>query len=100
MTTTMRTTLDFLLYDWLAVESLAARPRFAEHSRETFDAVLDMCEKLAAEKFAPFNRLADTEEPWFDGERVHLPAASHVAAKTYAESGMLAAAQDHAVGGM
>ncbi len=96
----MRKTLDFLLHDWLEVEGLAQRPRFADHSRETFASVLDMCEKLAAEKFAPFNRLVDTEEPWFDGERVHLPEASHAAARAYAESGMLAAAQDYEIGGM
>jgi alkylation response protein AidB-like acyl-CoA dehydrogenase len=95
-----RATLDFLLHDWLQAAALSARPRFADHGRETFDAVLDMCEKLAAEKFAPFNRIADTEEPWFDGERVHLPASTHAAAKAYAESGMLAAAQDYDVGGM
>jgi alkylation response protein AidB-like acyl-CoA dehydrogenase len=96
----MHRTLDFLLHDWLAVETLAKRPRFADHSRETFNSVLELCQKLAAEKFAPFNRLADTEEPWFDGEKVHLPEASHGAARAYAESGMLAAAQDYDVGGM
>jgi butyryl-CoA dehydrogenase len=95
-----RTTTEFLLYDWLDVEALRTRARFADHSRETFDAVLDMCEKLALEKFAPHNRRGDTEEPWFDGERVHLPATSHAAARAYAESGMLAAAQDVEVGGM
>ena len=95
-----RQSVDFLLYDWLGVDSLGARERFAEHSRDTFDAVLDTCERIAREKFAPFNRLADTEEPWFDGERVHLPKASHAAAEAYFESGMLAAAQDYAIGGM
>ena len=95
-----RSVTDFLLYDWLDVESLCTRTRFADHSRGTFDAVLDMCEKLAAEKFAPFNRVADTEEPWFDGERVHLPESSHAAARAYVESGMLAAAQDAEIGGM
>ena len=95
-----RQTADFLLYDWLAVESLQSRPRFADHSRETFTSVMDTCEKIAREKFAPFNRQADTEEPWFDGEKVHLPEASHAAAKAYAESGMLAAAQDYEIGGM
>ncbi|MBE2242114.1 MAG: acyl-CoA dehydrogenase [Burkholderiaceae bacterium] len=97
---TLRATLDFLLYDWLGVESLQQRARFSEHSRETFDAVLDMCDKLAADKFAPHARQSDVEEPWFDGERVHLPAASHAAARAYAASGMLAAAQDYAIGGM
>jgi butyryl-CoA dehydrogenase len=95
-----RQTLDFLLYDWLGVASLQSRERFADHSRETFASVLDACEKLAREKFAPFNRQADTEEPRFDGERVHLPKASHEASKAYAESGMLAAAQDYDIGGM
>jgi butyryl-CoA dehydrogenase len=95
-----RSTVDFLLYDWLDVQSLRDRPRFADHSRETFDSVLDTCERIAREKYAPFNRLADTEEPWFDGEKVHLPQASHDAARAYQESGMLAAAQDYEIGGM
>ena len=95
-----RQTADFLLYDWLDVEALQQRSRFSDHSRETFASVMDTCERIAREKYAPFNRLADTEEPWFDGEKVHLPQASHDAAKAYAESGMLAAAQDYEIGGM
>ena len=97
---TYRQTTDFLLYDWLHVDSLQTRARFADHSRETFSQVMDTCERIAREKFAPFSRLSDVEEPWFDGERVHLPQASHDAAKAYAESGMLAAAQDYELGGM
>ncbi|MGN6827525.1 acyl-CoA dehydrogenase [Paucibacter sp. M5-1] len=93
-------TLEFLLYDWLKVQELSARQRFAEHSRETFDAVLDTCEKIAREKFAPFNRLVDTQEPHFDGERVRLPDSTHAAMQAYIESGMLAAAQDYELGGM
>ncbi|MFM7703640.1 MAG: acyl-CoA dehydrogenase family protein, partial [Rubrivivax sp.] len=96
----MRDTLDFLLYDWLQAEDLTARPRFAEHSRETFDAVLDTCERIARERFAPFNRLVDTEEPRVENDRVVLPQATHEAWRAYADSGMLAAAQDYALGGM
>jgi alkylation response protein AidB-like acyl-CoA dehydrogenase len=97
---TYRATIDFLLHEWLAVDTLRERSRFADHSRETFDSVLDTCEKIAREKFAPFNRVADTEEPWFDGEKVHLPESSHAASRAYVESGMLAAAQDYEMGGM
>jgi alkylation response protein AidB-like acyl-CoA dehydrogenase len=93
-------TLDFLLYDWLRADTLSSRARFADHSRETFDAVLDTCERIAREKYAPFNRLVDTQEPHFDGERVVLPQATHDAQKAYAESGMLSAAQDYDIGGM
>ena len=96
----MRQTLDFLLNDWLKVQDLSQRERFAEHSAETFAAVLDTCERIAREKFAPFNRLIDTQEPHFDGERVHLPEASHAATAAYVASGMLAAAQDYEAGGM
>ena len=96
----LRPTLDFLLYQWLGVESLVQRTRFADHSRETFDAVLDTCERIAREKYAPFNRLVDTQEPRFDGEKVILPQATHDAHRAYVESGMLGAAQDYEVGGM
>lgn len=96
----MRDTLDFLLHDWLNVTSLCARARFADHGRETFDAVLDTCERIARDRYAPFNRLVDTEEPRFDGEKVILPQATHDAWKAYADSGMLAAAQDADNGGM
>jgi butyryl-CoA dehydrogenase len=96
----LRPTLDFLLYNWLGAESLNQRERFADHSRETFDAVFDTCERIAREKYAPFNRLVDTQEPHFDGETVILPQATHDAHRAYAGSGMLSAAQDYDEGGM
>jgi len=96
----LRPTLDFLLYDWLHAESLAERERFADHSRETFDAVLDTCERIARDKYAPNNRIVDTQEPHFDGEKVVLPQATHDAHKAFVESGMLSAAQDYEIGGM
>lgn len=95
-----RAYLDFLLFDWLSAQSLSARERYTEHSRETFESVLDLSERLARDKFAPFNRLVDIEEPSFDGERVRLPAATAEATRAYRESGLLAAGQDAEVGGM
>src|SRR5690606_25495503 len=50
-----RRDLDFLLYDWLDIESLTSRDRFAEHSRETFDAVLDLSSDIATKHFATHN---------------------------------------------
>jgi butyryl-CoA dehydrogenase len=96
----MRDTVDFLLHDWLRVTELTARPRFADHSVETFAQVIDTCERIAREKYAPFNRLVDIEEPRFDGEKVILPQATQDAWAAYAASGMLAAAQDYELGGM
>jgi butyryl-CoA dehydrogenase len=101
----MRETLDFLLHDWLRVAALLDRPRFADHTVETFTQVLDTCERIAREKFLPANRTADIEEPRVvkgaDGvERVQLPPSTHEALAAYVESGMLAAAQDYGIGGM
>ena len=101
----MRDTLHFLLHDWLAIAQLCQRPRFADHNGESFAAVLDTCERIASETCAPFNRLIDEQEPHTrslpDGSlAVVLPHATFEARKAYAQSGMLAAAQDYALGGM
>ncbi len=101
----LRKTIDFLLHDWLDTAALSQRSRFAEHSRETFDAVLNTCERIARDKFAPFNRLVDTQEPRAEPDadghlRVVLPQATADAYRAYADSGMLSAAQDFALGGM
>ncbi len=96
----LRPTVDFLLYQWLDAEKLQERARFEDHSRDTFDAVMDTCERIAREKYAPFNRTVDTQEPHFDGEKVTLPQCTHDAQVAYAASGMLSAAQDYDIGGM
>jgi alkylation response protein AidB-like acyl-CoA dehydrogenase len=95
-----RRDLDFLLHDWLHVEALTGRERFAEHSRETFDAVLDLSERVAAAHFAPHNRAADLDEPRFDGERVHMIPEVAEALKVFAGTGIIGAAMDAEVGGM
>ncbi|MCK9284027.1 MAG: acyl-CoA dehydrogenase [Rhodocyclaceae bacterium] len=96
----IRETLDHLLYRWLDVERLTRYPRYAEHDRATFDGVIELCARLAAEKFEPGNRLSDIREPAFDGTRVSLPEETAEACRAYNASGMPAAGQDYAHGGM
>ncbi len=95
-----RRDMRFLVHEWLDAARLVERPRFAEHSRETFDAVLDLAEKIATERFYPINRILDTDEPRFDGETVHTPAALKPVVRAYLETGLLAAGFDAEVGGM
>ena len=92
--------LEFLLYEWLNVEELTSRPRFAEHSRETFDAVLDLSEQIAERDFASHNRKSDLEEPQFDGVRVHIIPEVGTALDTFSNSGLLAGAMDEEIGGV
>ncbi|GAA4591196.1 alkylation response protein AidB-like acyl-CoA dehydrogenase [Actinoplanes octamycinicus] len=94
-----RRDLDFLLYEWLDVESLTGRERFAEHSRETFDAFLDVSQQIAERDFAPHNRKNDLTEPTFDGERVTIIPEVAKALRVFAESGLLAATLDAERGG-
>jgi alkylation response protein AidB-like acyl-CoA dehydrogenase len=95
-----RRDLDFLLYEWLDVELLTKRRRYAEHSRETFDAVLDLSEQVATRHFAPHNKKNDAHEPTFDGERVHLIPEIQQALDVFAETGLIASSMDERVGGM
>ena len=95
-----RRDLDFLLHEWLDVAALCSRPRYADHSRETFDATLDTAERLATELFLPHRRRGDVEEPRFDGERVHLIPEVAQAFRAFADAGLIAGAQDYEYGGM
>jgi len=95
-----RRDLDFLLYEWLDAESLIQRQHFSEHSRETFDAVLDLCEQLATDKFANHNKKSDQNEPHFDGERVNIIPEVRQALDAFNEAGLITAGHDAELGGM
>ncbi|MFI7430064.1 acyl-CoA dehydrogenase [Micromonospora sp. NPDC049836] len=95
-----RRDLAFLLYDWLDVTRLTDRPRYAEHSRDTFDAVLDLSAQVAAEHFATHNKAADATEPTVDGGRVRIIPQVKAALEVFARTGLLSATMDEAVGGM
>jgi alkylation response protein AidB-like acyl-CoA dehydrogenase len=95
-----RRDLDFLLYEWLDVEALTGRERFAEHSRETFDAFLEVSAWIAERDFAPHNRRADLVEPTFDGTRVEIIPEVAAALKAFNESGLLSAVFDVEAGGL
>ena len=95
-----RRDLEFLLYEWLDVELLTKRERYAEHSRETFDAVLDLAEQVATEQFAPHNKKNDQHEPEFDGTRVTMIPEVAAALEVFAQTGLIGSAMDESVGGM
>ncbi len=95
-----RRDLEFLLHEWLEVETLTKRPRFAEHSRETFDAVMELAEQIATEHFAPHNRKADENEPRFVDGRVEMVPEVARALDVFRESGIMAGTFDEEYGGM
>lgn len=94
-----RRDLDFLLYEWLDVEKLTTLDRFGEHSRDTFDGVLDLCEQLATRYFAPHNKLSDANEPTFDGQAVTLIPEVKEAWDAFAAADLIAMGMDAELGG-
>ena len=95
-----RRDIAFLLYEWLDVASLTTRARFADHSRETFDAALDTAEQIATDLFAPHNKKSDNHEPQFDGDKVTIIPEVKAALDAYSAAGLMASAQDYAYDGM
>ncbi|WP_037144216.1 acyl-CoA dehydrogenase [Rhodococcoides fascians] len=96
-----RRDIDFLLYEWLDIESLTKRPRFLEHSKETFDAVLDLSADIARKHFAPHNKKADANEPKMlpDGTVELIPEVK-AALDIYSSAGLISGSFDESVGGM
>jgi len=92
--------LAFELYEVLDAEALTRRERFADHSRETFDAAVGTARQIAEKYFAPHNRKSDENEPLYqNGEAVLIPevkpavdafieAGFHNAQRSFEDSGM------------
>ncbi len=92
--------LPFLLYDVLNVDSLCRHEKFSEHSRETFDAVLDTSKRMATELFLPHNHIADKNEPQFDGKTVSMISDVKTAFDAFRKSGFIAGRYSFEDGGM
>ncbi|WP_166254503.1 acyl-CoA dehydrogenase [Marinobacter salicampi] len=95
-----RRDLDFQLYEVLDTEALCQRERFTEHSRETFDAVVETADKMAREKFATHNSAADKNEPRFVNGQVEMLPEVKEAFDAYAQAGFIAGRYDYELGGM
>ncbi|HEX4506837.1 MAG TPA: acyl-CoA dehydrogenase, partial [Alphaproteobacteria bacterium] len=81
----------FWLYDWLGADALTGHPAYADHSRETFDAILELAEKLAADRFAPHYKKSDRIEPTLENGVVRVLPEIREAIAAYAEAGLFAA---------
>ncbi|MFD6398921.1 acyl-CoA dehydrogenase [Nocardia sp. NPDC060249] len=96
-----RRDLEFLLYEWLEVDALTSRERFADHSRETFDAVLDLSANIAQKCFAPVNKKGDRNAPYIGAAgQVVLPSEISDGLEQFRSAGLIAGSFDEALGGM
>ncbi|WP_260959411.1 acyl-CoA dehydrogenase [Pseudomonas citri] len=92
--------LAFELYEVLDAEGLTQRERFAEHTRETFDAALGTARSIAEKYFAPHNRKNDENEPRYENGQAILIPEVKPAVEAFLEAGFLNAARSFDAGGM
>lgn len=92
--------LDFMLYELLRVDSLTGYARYAEHSRETFDAAIELAHQLAVSKFLPHNRKSDLHEPHMVDGKVELIPEIGEGLRAFNEAGFMAVLADYDDGGM
>ena len=92
--------LSFLLYDWLNVCELTKHDRFSAHSRETFDAVLQLSQDIATKVFAPLYQTLDRAEPHrrHDGTVEMIPEAKD-ALDQFIAAGLMGGGFDENLGG-
>jgi len=92
--------IQFMLYELFDAESLTQRPRYADHSRETFNASIDTARTIAEKYFVPIRQKVDCEQPTFDGEKVQMIPEIKTAVDAAIDAGFVAATADFEQGGM
>ncbi|MBB3048254.1 butyryl-CoA dehydrogenase [Litorivivens lipolytica] len=92
--------LEFMLYELFDAEAMIARERYADHSRETFNATINTARQIAEKYLVPIRQKVDTDQPTFDGKEVHLIPEIKTAVDAATEAGFVSATADYELGGM
>src|SRR5580704_4805620 len=91
--------IDFLLYEVFRVEELCRLPAYADHSRETFDLVLQNARKFAREILYPTYKPMDETPAHLVAGEIKAHPAMRAVYPQLVEQGMVAATRPYDVGG-
>ena len=94
-----RKNIDFILHDVLEVEELCKNDYFKNHSKETFDLVLDMADEVSKKTSLPAFVDSDRNQPELTDGHVKVHSGLHAFTKAYADAGMIASTFDESFGG-
>jgi butyryl-CoA dehydrogenase len=92
--------LEFMLYELFDSEGLTSRERYQDHDRQTFNEVINTAKTIAEKHFLPIRQKLDTDQPTFDGKKVHILPELKTAISAVIESGIGSATADYDLGGM
>jgi len=91
--------VEFLLYEVFDAESLCGLAAYEEHSRETFDLVLQNARKFAREVLLPTYKAMDEAPAHLAGDGIKVHPAMHALYPQLVEQGLTAATRPYDVGG-
>jgi len=91
--------VDFLLYEVFDVEALCRLPAFEDHSRETFDLVLQNARKFAREVLFPTYKAMDSEPAQMVGGGIKVHPLMKELYPKLVEQGGISATRPHEAGG-
>ena len=95
-----RRNMEFVLYELLDVEQLTEHDYYKEHSRETFEAVIDVGEQIAKDHFHPHDAELDDNEPVMENGKVKIIPEVKDAIQFFAEAGFFAGHHSEDLGGI
>ncbi|ACY17131.1 acyl-CoA dehydrogenase [Haliangium ochraceum] len=90
----------FLLYEVFDAESLCQLEAFAEHGRETFDAIIDATRRVARDHVYPAFAELDSEPPVLEQGAVRVHPRLHELFPRIRELGLQAATRPESAGGL
>lgn len=91
--------LRFLLYEVNDVESLLKYPRFADHSKEVFDMILDTAMRMSKEMFKPLFEEMDRQAPVYVNGEVKVHPKVREIMRAAGDGGWIASVFPYEVGG-
>jgi alkylation response protein AidB-like acyl-CoA dehydrogenase len=91
--------LDFLLYEVHGVERLSTLPYFEDHTRETYDLVMDTALKLSRNLMYPYLREMDEKAPVLEDGQVKVHPVVKTMMKEWGEGGWISSSMPYEVGG-
>lgn len=94
-----RRNLEFLLYETHGVERLSSLAYYEDHTRETYQLVLDTAQKLARELLYPYLGEMDKKAPYLESGCVKVHPVVKNMMKEWGEGGWIGASMPYEVGG-
>lgn len=91
--------IQFVLHEVLEIVSLSHFPYYQDHSKETFDMVLEAAKQLADKHLLPYLTEMDRKPPQYENGEIHVHPKVKELMKLYGEGGWISATSTYEEGG-